>query len=288
MIADKETDFVYFSDLLRTKSEYIETCSRITAILDKLNVQYGFLKGTKDIWTRDYMPIQVGINKNVEYRYDPDYLQAKKYRKIKSYSDVVCNLNNISTCKSDLIIDGGNVIKSEASVIMTDKVISENLEIYNRDTIIGKLKELFETDKIALIPWDKANDEYGHADGMVRFIDNHRVLIQSYFDDYDSKFQNQLYRELDKIGLTWNKLEFNVENPDERNWAYMNFLQTNKMILIPKFGIDEDIQAMNQIRNYFKEYDSNQIENVDVHVIVHEGGALNCISWSVRLLQETT
>lgn len=283
MIADKDTNFVYFSDLLRIKSEFIETCSRITAILDKQGVRYDFLKGTKDIWTRDYMPIQVDINRNVEYRYDPDYLQAKKYRKSKSYPDLVCNLNNISTCKSDLIIDGGNVIKSDSSVIMTDKVISENLENYNRDTIIGKLKELFETDKIALIPWDKANDEYGHADGMIRFIDNQKVLIQGYFDDYETKFKNQLYGELDKIGLTWRKMEFDVENQDERNWAYMNFLQTDKMILIPKFGIDEDIPAMNQIKKFFHDYDSNQVENVDMDVIVKEGGALNCITWSLRL-----
>lgn len=283
MIADKETNFVYFSDLLRTKSEFASICSNITEILDKLSIAYDFLTGTKDIWARDYMPIQIDFGKNIEYKYDPDYLQAKKYRKLKSYPDLVCSLNNILTYKSDLIIDGGNVIKSSSSVIMTDKVISENLENYNKDTIIGKLKDLFETDKIALIPWDRANDEFGHADGMVRFIDNKSVLLQGYFDNYETKFKNQLYGELDGIGLTWKKMEFEVENEDDRNWAYMNFLQTDKIILIPKFGINEDIQALNQIKKYFKEYNTEQIKNVDMSAIVKEGGALNCISWTIRI-----
>ena len=285
MIADKDTNFVYFSELLRTKSEFASTCSSITEILDRLSVNYDFLIGTKDIWARDYMPIHIDSGKNIEYRYDPDYLQAKKYRKIKSYPDIVCSKNNITTYKSDLIIDGGNVIKSNSSVIMTNKVIFENLENYNRDTIIGKLKELFETDKIALIPWDKTNDEYGHADGMVRFIDDKSVLIQGYFESYESKFKNQLYNELDKIGLSWKKIEFEVENEDERNWAYMNFLQTDKIILIPKFGIDEDIQALNQIKKHFNNYQTEQIKNVDMSATVKEGGALNCISWTIKVNQ---
>lgn len=281
MIADKDTNFVYFSDLLRTQSEFASTCSNITNILDKLNIRYGFLAGTKDIWARDYMPIQVNLGKNIEYRYAPDYLQAKKWRKLKSYPDLVCSLNNICTYKSDLIIDGGNVIKSNSSVIMTDKVIFENLENYNKDTIIGKLKEIFETDKIALIPWDKA-DLFGHADGMVRYIDDKSVLIQGYFENYDAKFKDQLYGELNRIGLTWEKMEFSVEKEDERNWAYMNFLQTEKVIILPTFGIDEDNQALNLIKKHFNMYGAAQIKSVDMSAIVKGSGALNCISWTIK------
>lgn len=283
MTADKDTNFVFFSDLLRTKSEFSKTCNSIIEILEKCNVEYGFLKGTKDIWARDYMPLQIDKEKKIEYRYDPDYLQAKKYRKIKSYPDLVCDLNNIKTLKTDLIIDGGNVIKSNASVIMSEKVIFENLENYNkRDTILGKLKELFEIDKIAIIPWDKENEEYGHADGMVRFIDNHKVLLQGYYDQYDEKFKKQLYSELDKIGVTWEKMQFNVENENEDlNWAYMNFLQTDRIILVPQFDIDEDKQALDQIQKHFKDYTLEQIRGVKMNDIVKEGGALNCISWTI-------
>ena len=130
---------------------------------------------------------------------------------------------------------------------MTDKVIQENIEQYNRDTIIGKLKECFETDKIALIPWDKDSEKFGHADGMVRFIDDQTVLLQGYFDKYDEVFKGKLYTELNRIGLRWEKILFDIPDPDERSWAYINFLQTKDLILIPSFGIYEDDLAFQQI-----------------------------------------
>ena len=46
---------VYMSELL--KSRYPETCKNLTDILEKHNIKYAFLKGTKDIWCRDYMPV---------------------------------------------------------------------------------------------------------------------------------------------------------------------------------------------------------------------------------------
>lgn len=280
MIADKDTNFVYFSQLLASTTKFEHSCKNIIQILDESGVNYGFLKGTKDIWTRDFMPIQVEQDLNIEYIYDPNYLQGKKWRKIKSYSHLVCEINGIPTKRTDLIIDGGNVIKSGDAVIMTEKVISENLENYPRDQIIGKLKELFQTDKLALIPQDK-DDPYGHADGMVRFIDERTVLVQGYYDSYDPKFKDQFFGQLDNIGLSFKKMKFNVENEDERSWAYMNFLQTDKLILVPAFGIPEDAQAMEQIRSFYSYYKHSQIKNVDMSVIVEDGGALNCISWTV-------
>ena len=94
-----------------------------------------------NIFTRDYMPIQVTSNKFIEYRYDPNYLQSKKGRTIKTYPDIVCDSIGFNTIKSDLIIDGGNVIKSNHCAILTDKILVENKEKYSMQTIIGKLRK---------------------------------------------------------------------------------------------------------------------------------------------------
>lgn len=283
MIPDWLTNKVYFSGLLKTNEKYRTTYIRIKETLDNHGVDYGFLDMTKDIWARDYMPVQVNLKKFVEFRYDPDYLQAKKYRKLKSYPDLVCSTNDIPTRKTDLIIDGGNVIKSNSSVIMTDKVISENLENYKRDAIVGKLMDLFETDRIAIIPWDKKNDIFGHADGMLRFIDNQTVLIQGYYDEYDDKFKEQLFGELNRIGISWKKMNISQDNGNINNWAYLNFLQTSDIILIPRLGHDDDNLAIQQIKRHYNNYRENQIDSVDMSEVVEEGGALNCISWTIKL-----
>ena len=282
MIPDQDTNTVYFSGLLKTK--YPDTCMQITGILDSFHIPYRFLPFTKDIWARDFMPIQISEYKFLEYRYDPDYLQAKKYRDSKSYPDLICDNIGIKTNKTDLIIDGGNVIKSSNCVIMTDKVLEENKSIYKPADLIAKLKVVFEVEKIVLIPWDKENDYFGHADGMIRFINNEKVLVQGYFDTYDESFKKKLYGSLEHNGLRWEKLNYDVAIEDERNWAYMNYLQTKDLILLPAFGIDEDIQALNQIQEYFPEYaKKDRIRQVDMTDIEKEGGgALNCISWTVK------
>ena len=146
MITDSQTNFVYFSDLLQTMPAYAEFCERLTCILNKHKIDYSFLPETNDIWCRDYMPIQVNKNKFVEYRYDPDYLQAKKNRKLKTYPDLVCDKIGLQTIKTDLILDGGNVIKWRDKVILTDKVISENSAKYRKSELLSKLEGLFEVD----------------------------------------------------------------------------------------------------------------------------------------------
>ena len=126
MISDKNTNKIYFSEKL--KVDYPKVCMSIESVLNSNNVSYEFLPKTKDIWARDYMPIQVSKGKFVEFRYDPDYLQGKYkgYRDLKTYPDIVCNELGIETIKSDIILDGGNVIKSDNCVILTDKIVVEN------------------------------------------------------------------------------------------------------------------------------------------------------------------
>jgi agmatine/peptidylarginine deiminase len=281
MITDQETNFVYFSELFKQRFE--QEYSEITSILAKHRIGFDTLPETKDIWARDFMPIQVSEDKFIEYRYDPDYLQAKKYRKLKSYPDIICESIGLKIKKTDLIIDGGNIIKSKDCVILTDKVILENNDFYTKESLVKKLKELFEIEKIILIPWDK-NEPYGHADGMIRFINENKVLINGYFKDYSEKFQSIFFGELAKKGLEFTELKFDVKKPNEElNWGYINFLQTKNVIIIPQFGIDEDKQAFEQFEKFFPDYaKENRIEKVNAVRIIDGGGVLNCMTWNIK------
>lgn len=279
MISDFQTNTIYFSEKLKT--DFPQTCTQVIDVLQLNRITPTFLQNTKDIWARDYMPIQVSENKFIEYRYDPDYLQAKKYRKLKSYPDFICDSIGLTTIKTNLIIDGGNVIKSTDCVILTDKVIQENIDFYTKEECINKLKELFEVDKIVLIPWDK-EEPYGHADGMVRFIDSNTVLIQDYYHEYDEQFKEKFFGALKNNGLSWEKLKFKGEKVDERSWSYMNFLQTKDLILLPSYGIEEDFVALEQMKKYYPEYSDGKIHQIDMNEIIKGDGGLNCISWTIK------
>lgn len=278
MISDNQTNTVYFSELLNSDSRYSATCKQITKILDSYKVSYNFLEKTKDIWARDYMPIQVSDNKFVEYRYDPDYLQGKEkgYRDKKTYPDIVCDWLKLETMKTDIILDGGNVIKSKNYVVLTDKIVTENQHLCKKTDLIKNLEELFEVDHIVLIPWPKA-EEYGHSDGMLRFIDEKTVLINEV-----ERFPS-LERRLKEHGLNWEYLHYNVEKENKYYWAYINFLQTKDLLLLPKFNADEDEQAFEQIKKYYPDYaKDNKIAQVEMTEIAKYDGALNCISWTIK------
>lgn len=282
MIADRDTNIIYFSELIKN---YSVTYNQIKELLDSLNISYGFLPLTKDIWARDYMPIQISDNKFVEYRYDPDYLQgeAKGYRNLKTYTDIVCEALNLKTIKSDIILDGGNVVKSSKSIILTDKIVRENRHLYTKKELINQLRTTFEIENVILIPWDKS-EEFGHADGMVRFIDDQTVLIQGYFDTYKDSFKRKFFAPLRSNKIQCERLKFNTKKPDIRNWAYMNFCQTKDLILLPSFGIDEeDERALEQIKKWYPGYATNdRIKFIKMPEIIEQGGALNCISWTIK------
>jgi agmatine deiminase len=280
MITDAQTNLVYFSNLLKDKQ--LNFCEELTQVLNRHGYEPKFLENTNDIWCRDYMPVQVSENKFIEYRYDPDYLLDKKGRRLKTYPDIVCETIGIKTIKSNLILDGGNIIKWIDKVILTDKIIPENSPKYLKAAIIYKLKELFEVDEIILIPW-YPKEGYGHADGMIRFIDGERVLVDGYYQKYKPDFWKKFKTVLRKHKLVPEGLKFNVPAQSSKNWGYINFLQMKDLLLIPKFGIDEDDLALEQFKEFFPEYaGAGMIEQIDATEIIKGGGVLNCISWNIK------
>jgi agmatine/peptidylarginine deiminase len=227
------------------------------------------------------MPIQVSKDKFVEFRFDPDYLQGTETerRELKTYPDMVCDDLGIKTVKSDIILDGGNVIKSDNAVILTEKILLENWRTYNENELIRQLEILFETDKIIIIPKDP-----GEMYGAVRFIDNDTVLINWYYRTFDEYFRKSLLDSITEKGLKYEWMDLGLDGDEANgyNWAYINFLQTEDLILVPKMGIKEDDIAFSQICKFYKSYaDRGKIIQVDSRQVVENEGALNCISWTI-------
>lgn len=277
MVSDFDTNTIYFSELLKTDSRFSETSNQIVSTLETFGANFDFLPDTKDIWARDYMPIQINDSTYIEYRFDPDYLQKtrKGYRDLKTYSDIVCDKIKLQTKKSDLILDGGNFVKSNDCIILTDKIIYENRIVYKKTELIKKLQETFEVEKIVLIPWDKT-ERYGHSDGMVRFIDEETVVTQYYFSDYP-----EMLKPLKQAGLKIEFIDYKGKKNDKLDWAYLNFLQTKDLILLPKFEIEQDEEAFEKIENFYPYY-KGRIAQIDMNDTVIYGGTLNCITWTTK------
>ncbi|EOR96411.1 hypothetical protein ADIARSV_0411 [Arcticibacter svalbardensis MN12-7] len=107
---------------------------------------------------------------------------------------------------SKIVLDGGNVVKGKDKVILCNKVFKENPN-YSERALIKELEETFEVSKIIFLPWDK-HDFTGHADGMVRFINDDTVLINKYTNE-SPDFQLGVRLALHNAGLKIIELPYN-------------------------------------------------------------------------------
>ena len=279
MLTDNLTNSVYFSSLLPEKCPILNT--HLVDALQKHGVQYAYLFGTKDIWCRDFMPIQIDENHFVFYKYTPDYLQDEIGLRIQTNPEDVFqtesnNLRHLLPQSStiDLVLDGGNVVKCGNKIIMTDKVFVENKNKTPQE-VRCLLEEAF-CCEIVFLPWDE-HEDYGHCDGIIHYLDDNRVLITNYVD-FDKTFAQDFLRILEKH-FDVITLKYNVKRKHERSWSYINCLQVGNLILVPQLGIPEDEQALEQIS---KALPNCKVVGIPALEAVRRGGALNCISWNIK------
>ena len=267
------------SELL--KERFPDCFNRLTSILKKHNVEYRLLKCTKDIWCRDYMPVQTESGKLIQFKYDPSYLKGKKEWE-ESRSDVkeICKKNNIDAIFSDINLDGGNVLICDGRAIISDRIFTEN-PTKDKDSLVNELSKLLECE-IIIIPAE--NDDYtGHADGMVRFVNRNTILGNRMADEY-KYWQKGMQKVLETYNLTYIDVPFltdikDSQHPESAIGIYVNYLEVNDLIVMPVFNREEDKQAVEAIQ---KAFPSKQIETINYNDIAQEGGLLNCTTWVVK------
>ncbi|GAB3533100.1 hypothetical protein GCM10027443_17920 [Pontibacter brevis] len=277
MITDDQTNFLYLADTLPKK--YPQFYQRVEKVLDECGINYELLPGTKDIWARDYMPIQIANNKFLQFVYNPDYLQSKKWQKTISDTDAICSSINIVPVKSAIKVDGGNVVRASDKAIMCDKVFTENPQIPEKQ-LIKKLQEQLAVEQIIFIPTD-SSDKIGHADGMVRFLDERTVLINDYSKE-KPQFQLNLRMALHNAALDWVEVAYTPygnERLIQANGIYINYLQMKDSIIVPSYGMKEDEIVVKQFEQLFPK---SKISTINSSEIAQQGGVLNCITWNIQ------
>ena len=309
-VTDNTTNTVCYSSLL----------PRVSSGLDKKFREelYGALKesvktfkhydlyNTRDIWSRDYMPVQLTKDLFLNYTYNPDYLSdQKKY--ITNWSK-----HKVHTCKTKelklevitipLVLDGGNVIKAidkfgKPTIIMCSKVLNENN--LSKEELTDLWNQFFDNQiRLILIEWEgKDENLIGHADGMVRYITEGKVLITNYCDWDDEERLSEPLKEFFDIerlhfgdieGIKGTKMWSLLKS---KSWGYINFLQVGKHIIVPKLDWEElNRIAVQQIQKAFGasykveliDCDMTQIlEDPEVNTNTNRGGGLNCLTWTL-------
>lgn len=272
-VSDSETNFLYLSDQL--KSKYPGFTESFLAALSNEKIDFAFIPETKDVWAVDYMPIQLTKDKFLQFTYKPDYLRdTKKWSATITDGKHASDLLNVPVEQSEIIIDGGNVVRCKSKTIMTSKVFLENPK-YNPKELITELECLLNT-SVIIIPTDP-HDWIGHADGIVRFLNEDTVLINEPTLN-TKKYQIETAMSLRNAGLTTIEIPFVEPKADDAIGLYINYLQMDEHIFLPVFGLEQDRTAIDKFKTLFP---NHKVIPILSNELAKDGGVLNCISWNI-------
>lgn len=269
---------LYFSSLLKTDPQYSASAQNLFAALDANKIKYDLLPGTKDIWMRDFMPVQRKDGTYISFRYEPSYLKDQSQLRTDFRRDISGRFSifggSDDVIYSDINLDGGNVVFSptKEKAIISDRVFSENPG-YDRAVLVRELEELLSA-QVVIIP-SLSSDMTGHADGMVRFVDDNTVIGN------DTPYKNGLEQRgravLEREGLRVLDFPYYDAPGESAAGCYLNFLKTERYIFLPIFGHKKDQKAIQAAERIF----SKEIVPLRIDEIAARGGGLNCVSWEV-------
>jgi agmatine/peptidylarginine deiminase len=280
MVSDGEANFVYVSDLLARR--FPSVYEGLERILADHGIGFGIVQGTKDIWIRDYAPIQVDQDGSfVAFRYLPDYLRHGYQHLITDARKFIPDIPGIRSCEfSDITLDVGNVVRHHDKAIVTDKVFRENRGV-GRAELRQELQRLLKVETLIVIPTEPG-DVVGHADGVVRFVDGGRVLVNDY-SRVDGRYGESLSRVFRGAGLAVMKSPYRpclgiCRGMPPATGNYVNYIHLHGLIVFPVYGLPEDEEASNILARAFPDL---KILRLDARDLALQGGVYNCITWSV-------
>jgi len=140
---------------------------------------------------------------------------------------------------------------------------------------------MLEIEQLIIIP-QEPGDYIGHADGMVRFIDEGKVLVNQYpqnktYIDFalrlKASFRNAGLECIEFPYTSWKN-----QDGDDATGCYINFLEIGKYISYPVFEAPEDQLAQSILEDVFPD---RQLIDIDCRQLAKFGGVLNCATWNI-------
>ena len=280
---------LYFAASLLNPATQFFAHSLISLIRGR-NVSYDIVNGTKDIWLRDFMPIQTGKNQFVQFTLTKDYYLKKDLHKATDPAPI-CTYLGIDPITPiyngmPIYLDGGNVIRGYGKAIMTDKVFKDNgiTHRIDRAAFANILKEVLQVEQIIFIPGEPY-DQTKHADGMVRLVDSKTVVANDFATvNVSQSFRERFYGTLSGSGLDVLAVPYHPVNDRIRGYqsakgCYINYLQVWGKIFLPTFN--DSINDKAAIKRFSGIFGPSNIIPVPSSEIAVCGGVLNCLSWEI-------
>jgi len=271
-----------FANLTIGKDEVIILADTDTLPLLKGKVPSNILleADIDDIWIRDFSPVIP--SKQIKFKYLPSYHHHSLSKRIDNSFENWFALNALDYhVKSDIILDGGNVVDNVAGtrVIVTDRILRDNSTL-TKSTAKDKLKELLGVDEVAIIR-EPFNDTTGHADGLVMWPMNDKIFLLKVIEPIHTEIVQELESSFPGVQI--------IEIPDyipTTTWknftsasnCFVNSIVTDTYIYMPTFNDVYDIQML----ELFRSHTNKTIVPIPAEKVAMMGGSVRCLSWQIK------
>jgi agmatine deiminase len=279
MLADHQANSVYVAG--RLQARFPRLWRELEQTLLENGVPLFRLDGAKDLWLRDFLPVQVTADRFVQFRYEPDYLEDG-YGHLITDAGICRAIPHLTSCRSsDINLDGGNVVAGRNKAILTDKVFQENPQ-HSPRRLLGELRQLLQVEEIIIIPREPG-DPLGHSDGIARLLHDDLAVINDY-SAVSRAYGKSLRAVLKRHRLEHETVPYFIEDRETDGipsamGCYVNFLRVGQLLIVPAYGAPADDEAVRKLEVLCP---GALVVPLRCVRLARRGGVLHCASWNLR------
>jgi agmatine deiminase len=194
--------------------------------------------------------------------------------------------------KTGLVLEGGGIESDGEGTLMTTSecLLSPNRNPHlSKKQIENRLKKLFGVKRFLWLHngYLAGDDTDSHIDTLARFCDTETICYVQCTDKKDEhykalkKMETELKRFTTEEGKPYNLVALPMADAiyDEEGQrlpaTYANFLIINKAVLVPTYGVKQDVKALEILRWCFPD---RAVIGIDCRPLIWQHGSLHCIT----------
>ena len=258
---------------------------------------------TNDAWIRDHGAIIVlerhpegWKRKALNWSYNA---WGGKYPPWDLDNQVPCHMARILgiPCEdAPLVLEGGAIEGNGEGLLLTTSCLLEPHRNpgHTRESIAAILQQQMGVRDVLWLEGELTGDDTdGHIDQLVRFVDASTVVVAVEHDPTAPHYPSlqEMHRQIELYARKYGLEVIDLPLPeaiyirDQRMPAsYANFYIANQTVVVPTFGVPEDIRTLELFQRVFP---SRKVVGIDCREVIWGLGAIHCLTQQIPALPVT-